>query len=744
MKKKDTSIFRRLSLWVIGFGLIVIFITMIFMLTYANQKGNETDTLQQTNLLASSADAFDSIIKQYHELSIQISGSPSILNYVLTNYHDPGSSNAEVLSQLAIAKFQHAYLSNIWLYDTRSGHIIDDMYHEKPSDESAYHVITRAYLSSAVSIEKLRYNGWFTSLFWYDGQLYIAREFPVIGEKKLGILFIRMDVDAIVRNQVLRGTGAGDLIVYDRKNRVIAFQSSSDSDAAEFEEMVSADEYYLEDAHHKYILVRSDLTGWYYGKVFPKYSLLTSHDFLPIIILLFVILLAALVFSRLIYSTVVVPMQKLAQSSRDMFSISDKNEISAISKSLSRYSESMKSYDSAISTISAQMSEQFFTDLLDGKPMHMNYIRTALHLLSCPLDLAGFLWVVVLRYRNKPNDNIPEHIARLIDKELQKQDVNNLKYHIHASEGRTAVILEIPAKTNQDAADAYRRYVLNQIVMTLSSLEVELEIGNGPIEYSLSGISNSCLAAEKGIRPLNELLHDETDDASSVPAADSGSVQGQYRILADQLFELVDDNRVWQALETLECQMDAYLSSSEQSSDFFTSCQQLRSALLTKAADSGISPDTFLENGVDPYMISEEMPASRIYDNTLAQGRACLKARQKKNKTSNHHLVQTAKKYIDQHYSEPSLSLSTIAENIGTSPGYLSKMFKANEKVSFVEYLNNLRVARAKELLADTDTKVRDIAQSIGFYSEQNFFRVFKRITHTTPSQYRSAHQKHR
>ena len=742
MKQKDTSISRRISFLVIGFGFIVICITFFFMILFANRKGNEADTSQRINFLDSSANAFDDIIKQYHELCIQITSYPSIRNYVITNYHDPNAGNADIKALFAIAKNQHAYLRNIWLYDVRSGYVIDDFYNEQVVAQSVYSTVTENYLSGSIPLEKLHYNGWFTNLFWYDDQLYIAREFPVIGDSKLGILFIRINVDYVFRNQVMRGSDNNNLIVFDGDKLVLPLTGADNISENVFRQIISSGSNYAAKQSLKYIIVSSALTGWLYCGVFPEYNIVSSDNILLFSALLLVILIAALFFSKLIYDIVVIPVQKLAQSSRDMFSISDKNEISAISKSLSRYSESIKTYDSTISTISVQMSEQFFSDLLNGTPMHVNYIRTALRLLSSPLDLAGSFWIILIHFSEAIDNGRLEQFAVLIEKSIKKHNIDYLKYHIHTFEDRIAVILELSVNISLDTTTAYRSYIFSHVVNALASLEVKLDVGNGTIVYSLGSISDSYHSAEKDLLSLSNLHCDNPESIPQLPQAESDSSDKQFRLLADQLFDLVDNNRLWQALENLEVQVDLYLSSSESSSVFFSNCQKLQSALLKKAADADISPEIFLEDGKDPFAINESMPTSQIYDNTLAQARACLKARQRKNRMNNHHLVQTAKLYIDQHYTESDLSLGTLAEAVNTSPGYLSKMFKSNEEISFVEYLNNLRVAHAKDLLSHTDIKVKDIPQSVGFYSEQNFFRVFKRITHTTPNQYRSMQNK--
>ena len=77
------------------------------------------------------------------------------------------------------------------------------------------------------------------------------------------------------------------------------------------------------------------------------------------------------------------------------------------------------------------------------------------------------------------------------------------------------------------------------------------------------------------------------------------------------------------------------------------------------------------------------------------------------------------------------------AEQAGISSSYLSRLFRQSLNVSFVDYLNGLRVAAAQELLVSSDRKVKDIAYMTGFNSTQSFFRIFKKFTGMSPGDYR-------
>lgn len=92
--------------------------------------------------------------------------------------------------------------------------------------------------------------------------------------------------------------------------------------------------------------------------------------------------------------------------------------------------------------------------------------------------------------------------------------------------------------------------------------------------------------------------------------------------------------------------------------------------------------------------------------------------------------------YLDNHYYED-LSLERISQIFGISPGYASQLFNQRMGTSYVNYITALRISHAKELLSATQLDNSVIAARCGFSSVNYFYRVFKRSTGLTPSDYR-------
>ncbi|SHN30413.1 AraC family transcriptional regulator [Gracilibacillus kekensis] len=102
-------------------------------------------------------------------------------------------------------------------------------------------------------------------------------------------------------------------------------------------------------------------------------------------------------------------------------------------------------------------------------------------------------------------------------------------------------------------------------------------------------------------------------------------------------------------------------------------------------------------------------------------------------------LLLEAKEYMEQHYSH-SLRLEEVADKVGLSSYYFSKLFKEHFQVTFVEYLTSYRLEKAKTLLLDDNMPLKEIALTIGYKDPNYFSRVFKKEFGISPTEYRNQH----
>ncbi|MGW5366575.1 helix-turn-helix domain-containing protein [Actinopolymorpha pittospori] len=98
--------------------------------------------------------------------------------------------------------------------------------------------------------------------------------------------------------------------------------------------------------------------------------------------------------------------------------------------------------------------------------------------------------------------------------------------------------------------------------------------------------------------------------------------------------------------------------------------------------------------------------------------------------------VRQSRQFIADHLAEP-ISVATLAHVAGLSAPRLHARFRQEIGQSPGEYILRAKIERARDLLADTDLSVTDIAHSLSFSSAQYFATAFKRLTRTTPTSFR-------
>lgn len=100
-------------------------------------------------------------------------------------------------------------------------------------------------------------------------------------------------------------------------------------------------------------------------------------------------------------------------------------------------------------------------------------------------------------------------------------------------------------------------------------------------------------------------------------------------------------------------------------------------------------------------------------------------------------VISRARAYIFEHLSED-LSLGLVAKAVNASSFYFCKLFKKSVGINFIDYVSNLRIEKAKNLLLNPNCLVSEIAFEVGFQSLTHFNRVFKKLTGVSPSKYRA------
>ena len=99
-------------------------------------------------------------------------------------------------------------------------------------------------------------------------------------------------------------------------------------------------------------------------------------------------------------------------------------------------------------------------------------------------------------------------------------------------------------------------------------------------------------------------------------------------------------------------------------------------------------------------------------------------------------IVQSIVEYVEEHFEDSNLNITTIAEGIGKNPKYISRIFREETQESILDYVNRLRIRKAQILIRSGEFTLEQISGMVGYASSRTFRRVFLKETGMNPGNY--------
>lgn len=164
---------------------------------------------------------------------------------------------------------------------------------------------------------------------------------------------------------------------------------------------------------------------------------------------------------------------------------------------------------------------------------------------------------------------------------------------------------------------------------------------------------------------------------------------------------------------------------------------ELLASLSSECSRQNISLETILSSN-DTMRVFSSSTWQDIASATLHLISGMMEMQTMQHSNNTHHLIGMAKSYIEQHLQDRNLSLETVSEAIGLSRSYFCDLFHKTEAISFSNYLKRLRINKSKELLRNTNLRVFEVADAVGFSNVKYFCFVFKKTIGKTPSEYQA------
>lgn len=164
----------------------------------------------------------------------------------------------------------------------------------------------------------------------------------------------------------------------------------------------------------------------------------------------------------------------------------------------------------------------------------------------------------------------------------------------------------------------------------------------------------------------------------------------------------------------------------------------IRFATINYMEHLGVGQQDFLPE--DDYARVREASANsgdiHAYMQELMERALTLRDRESENQGKR--ILKNGLRYIEENFSEESLSLNSVAGAIGVSRNYFSSVFSQEMQMTFIEYVTKKRMEKAKKLLCQTQMHSGEVAAAVGYKDPHYFSFVFKKTVGCTPREYRN------
>ncbi len=276
---------------------------------------------------------------------------------------------------------------------------------------------------------------------------------------------------------------------------------------------------------------------------------------------------------------------------------------------------------------------------------------------------------------------------------------------------------------------------INRAKITLSALDNEVVIAVSSFHSDFSEATNAYFEASTAydnrfVMGNEHVLwfSDVSSAAKDIEPFTENYLDGFRRALyagdANALHDRIDE--LFQILKTKKFSLFA----------FRIIYNEMISMLLNKY----LSYDGVSEQSTKYYDIFELSRCRRISDLTEILRQLCndILVKEEQNLPDEDPVIGKVIDYIRENYTDPGLSMGTIASMHGMSAANLSLKYKEQTGMYPSEYLLLLRMEKAKELLSETDMSIQDIGTTVGYYDSSSFIRRFKQHMGVTPAKYRT------
>lgn len=329
--------------------------------------------------------------------------------------------------------------------------------------------------------------------------------------------------------------------------------------------------------------------------------------------------------------------------------------------------------------------------------------------------------------------NLPR-FKEILQQTLQKMTGGSQPFYLHEHRNRIGFIVP-DSVLFQSSQGQIQRFAESLLEMLVSQYDCRIFLYAGCKVGRLADIRESYKCAKEALQ--YKYVHDD----KSIVIYDGDTMQAlQYMSLDERLYSQLIEQIEESAFEELTLTIDeifrhfcekAYAPEAVKMNIHQCVTGVVRIIHEMNGEERGVNTLAMLLDWHDLNLSLSEL--KRIFTRFATES-GCYIASLRKDQQSGD--IQKIRSYIEAHYQE-NISLKMIAAQFYINPVYLGQLFKKTYGVYFNDFLQHLRINEAKKLLRQTDLRIYEVAERVGFGNSDYFVTKFEKIENLTPSEYR-------
>ncbi|WP_248926967.1 helix-turn-helix domain-containing protein [Paenibacillus hamazuiensis] len=700
-------------------------------------------------------DRMENVLYNVENESLKIAVNPLIKeNMGRSEFSSDIIQHKLILDTLQLHKNANSLISDIVFYDKQAGFVISNnygyvtygRYGERPDIEEA---MRQKEPAKWTYLPEGKENG------------YISYVRLMNAGNPQGVVIIHVQ-EKMLRNTLVNYSAYSknqSLVVLDSSGRILLHSADnkwfgqSAQDVPVLKDVVTDDAKegrYLRDADthdHEQMLVNFNKTtlGRTYVSLIPESDMLERLSWIrwmiagTVAVFLLVGILLSFIASKRAYN----PIEKLIRYGEDLQKgrLAPKgNEIEFIKSCLSFLSDQAVSLENVLKQIQPGLRDRLLHKLLKGQAGGKTAVLQECGQFGIPQRGRFVVLIAIVENLFKEKRFLPSEgaivmfaVTNVMNELLAKSGLQGFVVEQNEREG--VAILHFPEETAGEAMMKTAKAFAEEVRAALRTyLSFSVAVGIGGLREDVLRIGESYREAQQALQ------HRIFKDAESVLAFDQLGQLGKHAMFTypREQEQLIVEALSRGELVMAEQALNAFAKNvkvSESYNTIFQCYHVLLSSIIQSLEEKGPGViDSLGDNWFD--QLKARQTSREIYEWFIEIIFPLYQQiTEESRKLGTRHAVQKVCRHIKENPGACH-SLVECSEMVGMSPSYFSRLFKKEVGLSFVEYVMEYKVEKAKQLLRDTDRSVMEIAEIVG-YSERNLNRAFQRYVNMTPKQYR-------